>query len=102
MPEVNDSNPLLEIRFPVPFDRIRAEHIEPAVAELLRDARLRLEDLAATAGPRTFANAMLALEAMTERLDYAMSVARHLEAVATYPDLRAAYNAVQPEVSAIY
>src|ERR1017187_9778110 len=31
-----------------------------------------------------------------------MSVVRHLEAAATYPELRAAFNAVQPEVSAFY
>ena len=29
-------------------------------------------------------------------------VVRHLESVATYPELRAAYNAVQPQVSAFY
>ena len=31
-----------------------------------------------------------------------MGVVRHLESVATYPELRAAFNAVQPEVSAFY
>ena len=39
---------------------------------------------------------------MTENLDYAMSVVRHLESVATTPELRAAFNAVQPKVSAFY
>ena len=48
------------------------------------------------AGPRTFANTMEPLDALTERLDYAVGIARHLEAVATTPALRAAYNAVQP------
>jgi len=43
-----------------------------------------------------------ALDTMTERLDYAMGVVRHLESVATTPDLRAAFNAVQPKVSAFY
>ena len=33
---------------------------------------------------------------MTERLEYAMNVVRHLESVATTPELRAAFNAVQP------
>src|ERR1700726_1552252 len=93
------ANPLLEIRFRIPFDRIQAVHVEPAVDELLRDALKKLERLAADAGPRTFENTMLAYEAITERLEYAMSVIRHLEAVATYPELRAAFNAVQPAVS---
>jgi oligopeptidase A len=92
-------NPLLEIQFRIPFDRIRSEHVEPAVEELLRDAREKLESLAADAGPRTFENTMLAYEAITERLEYAMSVVRHLESVATYPELRVAFNAVQPAVS---
>jgi oligopeptidase A len=94
-----ESNPLLEIQYRIPFDRIRAAHVEPAVEELLRDAREKLDKLADDAGPRTFENTMLAYEAITERLEYAMSVIRHLESVATYPELRAAYNAVQPAVS---
>ena len=39
---------------------------------------------------------------MTERLDYAMSVVRHLESVATTPELREALNKVQPKVMAFY
>src|SRR5437764_844774 len=45
---------------------------------------------------------MRSLDILTESLDYAMGVVRHLESVATYPELRAAFNAVQPEVSAFY
>jgi oligopeptidase A len=100
MSPLQDSNPLLEIQFRIPFDRIRAEHVEPAVEELLRDAREKLEALAADTGPRTFENTMLGYEAITERLECAMGVVRHLESVATYPELRAAFNAVQPPVSA--
>jgi oligopeptidase A len=99
---MSDANPLLTPQFRVPFDRIRAEHVQPAVAELLRDARARLEAIAAEPGPRTFGNTLRALDDLTEPLDYAMGVVRHLEAVATYPELRAAFNAAQPEVSAFY
>ncbi len=98
----DDSNPLLTPRFRIPFDRIRAEHVEPAIAQLLSDARVRLEALAAAPPPRTFANTMGALDELTEPLDYAMGVVRHLESVATYPELRAALNAAQPAVSAFY
>ena len=45
---------------------------------------------------------MHALDTLTEPLDWAMGVVRHLESVATYPELRAAFNAAQPEVSAFY
>jgi len=98
----SETNPLLIPRFRIPFDRIRAEHVEPAATELLGDARTRLEAIAAAPGERTFDNTMHALDDLTEPLDYAMGVVRHLESVATYPELRAAFNGVQPQVSAFY
>ena len=76
--------------------------MEPAASELLRDARQRLEAIAALPGEHTWDNTMHALDALTERLDFAMGVVRHLESVATYPELRTAFNAVQPEGSAFY
>ncbi len=97
-----ERNPLLDIHFHVPFDRIRAEHVEPAIDELLADSRARLEAIAQEKNPRTFDNTMRAFDLMTERLDFAMSVVKHLESVATTPALRAAHNAVQPKVSAFY
>jgi len=102
MPDTASPNPLLNLSFRIPFDQIRAEHVQPAVAELLRDARQRIDAVAAPAEPRTFDNTLTALDAATERLDEAMAVVRHLESVATYPELRTVYNAVQPEVSAFY
>ncbi|MGK4000074.1 M3 family metallopeptidase [Sorangium sp. So ce1024] len=98
MTEATD-NPLLSLGFEIPFDRIRSEHVEPAVRALLEDARARLEALVAAPGPRTYENTLGALEAVTERLDRAMNVISHLESTSTTPALRAAYNAVQPEVS---
>ena len=89
-------NPLLEIHFKIPFDHIRAEHVEPAVDELLTVAAQRLEETIAASDPLT------ALDTMTERLDFAVSITQHLEAVATTPQLRAAWNAVQPKITAFY
>ena len=102
MPAANEPNPLSSIQFSIPFDRIRAVDVEPAVAGLLQDARQRLENIAADPAPRTFENTMRALDSLAEPLDFAMGVVRHLESVATYPELRAAFNAVEPEVSAFY
>jgi oligopeptidase A len=95
-------NPLLTVDFRVPFHRIEANLIQPAVAALLVEANARLQAVGAPVDRRTFENTMRALDVLTEPLDYAMAVVRHLESVATYPELRAAFNAVQPEASAFY
>ena len=96
-------NPLLNLEDPLPFDRIRGEHVELAVHALLEEARGRLDALAAPRGaPRTYDDTLGALEAVGERLDLAMAVVSHLESVATTPEIRAAYGAVQPPVSTFY
>jgi oligopeptidase A len=97
-------NPLLAIEHPIPFDRIRAEHVEPAIEQLLADSRAgiaRLEQADLTAGPLTYDATLLAFEQSTLALERAMTVVGHLESVATTPELRASYNAVQPKVSAL-
>jgi oligopeptidase A len=96
------ANPLLQIQFQIPFDQIRAETVQPAIAGLLVETRSELDRLISEPGPRSFVNTMQRLDHLTERLEYAMQIIRNLEAVATTPELRAAYNAVQPLVSEFY
>ena len=98
MPE----NPLLLVSFRVPFDAIRAEHVEPAVRELVNLSQQRIEQIVADESPRCFANTMLALEKSTEDLDFALAIVRHLESVATSPELRAGWNAVEPLATEFY
>jgi len=93
---MNNSNPLIDIHLPLPFDRVRAEHVEPAIAELLGRAR---EELAALGAAEPAFDLMRRFDLFTEPLDRAMALVRHLESVATSPELRAAYNAVEPHVS---
>jgi oligopeptidase A len=95
------TNPLLSYTFEVPFDAIRAEHVEPAVDTLLARAKERLAKLRA-GGERTYASTLGVLDAATEELEHAMAVVGHLEATATTPALREAYNTVQPKVSEFY
>jgi oligopeptidase A len=102
MPPTTVANPLLQIQFQIPFDQVRAENVEPAIEELLQRARQELDRLTSEPDVRTFANTLRKLDQMTEGLDYAMQIVRHLEAVSTTPELRAAYNAVQPKVSEFY
>lgn len=96
-----EGNPLLEMEFEIRFDRIRAEHVEPAVGKLIEESRGRIEEIAA-AGGGTYEATMGALDRATEGLEYASGIVRHLESVATTPELRAAHNAVEPAVSEFF
>lgn len=95
-------NPLIDLGYHIPFDRIGAEHVEPAVATLIERAKNALTAIGANAAPCTYANTLAALEDATEPLERAMSVVGHLESVATTDRLRAAYNEVRPQVSDLY
>ena len=95
-------NPLLSITFHIPFDQVRVEHVEPGIRELLKQSQAHIDALVADDDPRTFDYSMLALDKSTESLGYAMAVVRHLESVATTPELRAAWNVVEPEASAFF
>jgi len=93
-------NPLLDLTFPVPFDAIREEHIEPAVRTRLKDAHAAIDAIAASNGPFSYESTLGALERASEQLEVVMSLVEHLESVSTTPLLREAYNAVLPDVSA--
>jgi oligopeptidase A len=99
---MSETNPLLEEQFRIPFDQIRAEHVEPAIAELLARAKRQLDELISAPGPRTWENTMEALDHLADPLEYAFGIVKHLESVATTPELRAALNKAQPEVSAFF
>ena len=95
-------NPLVDLSFDIPFDAIRAEHVHPAIDTLLERARKAVDAIAAQTEEPTYASTLDALEAATEPLERAMAVVGHLESVASTPELREAYNAVVPEVSAFF
>lgn len=95
-------NPLLEVKFKMPFDSVKPEHIEPAIKALIAESKARIDAICNIQGPRTFENTMLALDNSTEGLSYARSVIDNLKSVASYPELRTAYNAVQAPISEFY
>jgi oligopeptidase A len=102
MGSAGETNPLLHIEHPIAFDAIRADHVRPAVAALLEQAQARLRALESDPSPPGYDNVLGALEHVTETLGRAMTVISHLESVLTTPELRDAYNEVQPAVSAFY
>lgn len=93
------TNPLLEETPRIPFHRIRGEHVEPGVREILSIGRERLEELASDPSPPTFENTLGALDQLTRWVAERLTPASHLLSVAETPDLRSAYNEVLPEIS---
>jgi len=92
-------NPLLG-QEPLPqFLKIRPEHVEPAVRELLSENRARIEELARDSAP-TFASVVEPLEELQHRISRTWSPVSHLNAVLNSDALRAGYNACLPLLSA--
>jgi oligopeptidase A len=92
-------NPLLGQDSLPQFKRIRPEHVEPAVRELLSENRARIGALATLAAP-TFATVIEPLEELRHRIARTWSPVSHLNAVLNSEALRAGYNACLPLLSA--
>jgi oligopeptidase A len=92
-------NPLLGQEPLPPFARIRPEHVEPGVRELLQRSRARIEQLAALERP-TFATVVEPLEELQHRVSRTWSPVSHLNAVLNSDALRSSYNACLPLLSA--
>ncbi|EYB68263.1 oligopeptidase A [Deinococcus phoenicis] len=91
-------NPLLNVGFRIPFDRIRPEHAEPAVDTLLARTQERLETLA-RAGERNYEGFMADLDTLTEQLDTVRVIVGHLDGVVSSPEWQAAKRAILPKVT---
>ena len=94
-------NPLLGQESLPPFARIRPEHVEPGVRELLANSRSRIEQIAALDKP-TFATVVEPLEELQHRVSRAWSPVSHLNAVLNSDALRVGYNACLPLLSAYH
>jgi oligopeptidase A len=96
------ANPLLDFPGLPRFDAIRTEHITPAVDALLADARASIERVAQDAHAPTWDSVVEPIAEALDRLDRSWSAVRHLNAVVNTPQLRDAYNANLPKVTAFY
>ena len=94
-------NPLLDIQFQIPFDRLKPEHAQPAIETLLDQSRAALEQLA-QAETRDFAGFMDDLDRLTRELDTARTVVGHMDSVAATDEWRAAEQAILPGVTEFY
>jgi len=93
------SNPLLELTGLPPFSRIRPEHVEPAIDQLLAEAREQVETLLAGNTNYSWENLVEPLEKMDDRLSRAWSPVSHMNSVVNSDAMREAYNACLPKLS---
>ncbi len=96
-------NPLLSETHLLPmFSVIKAEHVEPAVDTILADNRAALEKLLDGESKYTWSSLIEPLDTMHDRLHQAWSPVSHLNSVMNSDQLRDAYNACLPKLSAYW
>ncbi|MEO1146064.1 MAG: M3 family metallopeptidase [Cyanobacteria bacterium J06638_22] len=91
------NNPLLKGDGLPPFDRIAPEHVVPAMTALMADLHAQLTALEQTLTP-TWAGVVEPLQRLSDRLSWSWGIVSHLMGVKNSPELRQAYEQVQPEV----
>ncbi|WP_374086787.1 oligopeptidase A [Methylomicrobium lacus] len=94
------SNPLLaNTELPL-FSQIQPEHVEPAIDQLLAEARATVENCLNATSDYTWKNLIEPIENAEDRLSKAWSPISHMNSVVNSDALREAYNACLPKLSA--
>ena len=93
------TNPLLEQAGLPLFSKIKPEHVEPAIDQLLADNRRRIDDLLDNAEQPSWDNLVEPIEEWEDHLERVWSPVSHMNAVTNSEELRAAYNACLPKLS---
>jgi oligopeptidase A len=99
---VTETNPILVGDFRIPFDRIEAKHVQPGIEQALTRAQAAIDALSASGQAPTWENTVAALDGTVERLACCIAPVQHLMSVAETPELREAYNAVLPAITAFW
>jgi oligopeptidase A len=99
---LDTSNPLLDFSGLPRFDLIRAEHVTPAIDQLIAHAREVVTGLEAPAEQVSWDSFVVPLEEATEGFGRAWGVVGHLNHVMDTPELRAVYNENQPKVTEFF
>jgi len=94
-----DQNPLLDITDLPNFPEIKAEHIEVALDELLKESRELTESLLKNNSKYTWDNLIEPLEKADNQLERMWSPISHMNGVVNTPELRDAYNGCLPKLS---
>jgi oligopeptidase A len=90
-------NPLLQGQGLPLFEQIQPAHVVPAMTQLLAESEERLTHLE-TQVVSTWDGLVKPLEQLEERISWSWGVVSHLMGVKNSPELRQAYETMQPEV----
>ncbi len=93
------SNPLLEMAGLPPFSRIRPEHAEPAIDQVLAENRQAVARMLAETEHYSWESLVQPLEQLEERLGRVWSPISHMNSVVNTEALRDAYNACLAKLS---
>jgi oligopeptidase A len=91
------SNPLLIGEGLPPFAQIQTEQVIPAITQLLQELETGISQLEANLVP-TWDGLVVPLEQLEERLSWSWGIVGHLMSVKNSPELRQAYETMQPDV----
>ncbi|CAM3489475.1 oligopeptidase A [Parendozoicomonas haliclonae] len=93
------TNPLIKQDALPRFSDIKADHVVPAIDELLKQSREGIEALLEDGKAYTWANLQEPMDTLGEKLDHAFSPVSHMNAVVNSDELRDAYNSCLPKLS---
>ena len=93
-------NPLLEEFTLPPFSRIKPEHVVSAIDTLLKENRDEIHHLLETVQKPDWVSFVEPIEKLDDRLNRAWSPVSHMNSVVNSDELREAYNACLPKLSA--
>ncbi len=96
------TNPLLGRSERIPFHAIGAEHVRPAVREILARADGEINQVAEALGEPSYDRTIQRIDDIVQGVEEGVAPARLLLSVAETPELREAYNAVLPEIAAFW
>ncbi len=93
------TNPLLENNVLPAFSKIKPEYVEPALNQVLEQAKQTVEDLLKNQQQPTWQSLVMPMEALDATIDKVWSPVSHLNSVMNSDELRVAYNACLPKLS---
>ena len=90
-------NPFLVTEGLPPFDRMAAEHVVPAMEQVLADSEAAIEKIESSLTP-TWLGLLQPLDELSIGHDYSWGCISHLMAVKNSPELREAHEQMQPKL----